>query len=68
MSNIAKFNIGGQQRYEVSRSLLEQYPNTLLTTIASDRWQKNEDTEIFIERNGLRFQFVLDYLRDRMLF
>ena len=63
MSNIAKFNIGGQ-RYEVSRSLLEEYPNTLLTTSASERWQKNEDAEIFIERNGLRFQYVLDYLRD----
>jgi len=62
MTDIAKFNIGGQ-RYEVSRSLLESH-DTMLAKSASDQWQKDPETEIFIERDGLRFRFVLDYLRD----
>ena len=71
-----KLNIGGT-KYEVSDSLLEQFPDSILRRITSDSWnEKNqddadtdnddssEDPEIFIERNGSRFQFVLDYMRD----
>ena len=63
MTGIAKFNIGGQ-RYEVSRSLLESNPDTMLAKSASDQWQEDPESEIFIERDGQRFRFVLDYLRD----
>ena len=63
MSEIAKFNIGGH-RYEVSRSLLQSHPDTMLAKSASDQWQKDPESEIFIERDGQRFRFVLDYLRD----
>ena len=31
---------------------------------ASDQWQKDPESEIFIERDGRRFRFVLDYLQD----
>lgn len=82
--------------YEVSRSLLKQYPDTMLARMASDTWMlvgnvndngskkrkknengnnghKNGDKDdddksnkkgLFIERNGDRFQFCLDYMRD----
>mmetsp|Transcript_9542 Transcript_9542/g.14382 ORF Transcript_9542/g.14382 Transcript_9542/m.14382 type:complete len:123 (+) Transcript_9542:79-447(+) len=63
MTDIAKFNIGGQ-RYEVSRSLLESHPDTMLAKSASDQWQKDPESEIFIERDGTIFRFVLNYLRD----
>ena len=63
MTDIAKFNIGGH-RYEVSRSLLESHPDTMLAKSASDQWQEDPESEIFIERDGQRFRFVLDYLRD----
>jgi len=63
MTDIAKFNIGGQ-RYEVSRSLLESHPDTMLAKSASDQWQKDPKSEIFIERDGQRFRYILDYLRD----
>ena len=59
------FNVGGT-RYEVSRSLLEEYPNSMLYSLASGKW--NEDpcsSEIFIERDGERFKYCLDFLRDR---
>ena len=63
MTDIAKFNIGGH-RYEVSRSLLLNHPDTMLAKSASDQWQEDPESEIFIERDGQRFRFVLDYLRD----
>jgi hypothetical protein len=60
---VARFNVGGH-KYEVSRSLLDAHPNTLLATSASERWQSDPEVEIFIDRNGGRFQYILDYLRD----
>ena len=65
-----KFNVGGT-RYEVSQSLLDRFPESMLARICSETWQEgvtSEDTdgkgEIFIDRNGERFQYVLDYMRD----
>lgn len=62
-TKIVKFNVGGTQ-YEVARSLVEMHPDTMLARIVSKEWQNNPSAEIFIERNGSRFEFVLDYLRD----
>mmetsp|Transcript_69422 Transcript_69422/g.77649 ORF Transcript_69422/g.77649 Transcript_69422/m.77649 type:complete len:272 (-) Transcript_69422:42-857(-) len=65
-----KLNIGGT-RYEVSNSLLDQFQNSMLRRITCDTWNnesKDPDLtkkeEIFIERDGGRFKFVLDYMRD----
>ena len=60
---IIKFNIGGI-RYEVSQSLLQSYPDSMLAKSAAEQWHTNPTAEIFIDRNGARFQYVLDYLRD----
>ena len=60
---IVRFNVGGI-RYEVARSLLELHPDTMLARMVSEQWQENPDAEIFIERDGCRFKYVLDYLRD----
>ena len=92
------FNVGGKI-YEVSRSLLEQYPDTMLARMASDTWlpagndsddngekrtkddnggnddedgdededdddDKSNKSALFIERDGDRFKFCLDYMRD----
>ncbi|GFH56358.1 K_tetra-domain-containing protein [Chaetoceros tenuissimus] len=61
MTQIVKFNVGGT-RYEVSRSLLEDFPQTLLERSASKVWNEGGD-EVFIEGNGHRFQYVLDFMR-----
>lgn len=47
------------------QSLLDQHPNTMLARLASETWngQGKEDEEIFIERDGERFRYVLDFLR-----
>ena len=51
MTQTIKFNVGGT-RYEVYRSLLEAFPQTLLERSASKVWNEGGD-EIFIEGNGI---------------
>ena len=63
-TEIVKFNVGGT-KYEVSRSLIEGHPHTMLARLVSDTWHENPGQEIFIERDGLRFRCILDYMRDR---
>lgn len=59
-STTAKFNVGGQI-YEVARSLLDQYPTSMLSCAAAKSLK--EKSTIFIEGNGERFQYCLDYMR-----
>ena len=62
-----QFNVGGIC-YEVSRYLLDQYSRSMLTRMVSGPWLKSDQKEsLFIDRNGLRFQYCLDYMRDRRL-
>jgi len=60
-----QFNVGGKV-YEVSRSLLSQYPDSVLKRMVSKPWLKisNRKEPLFIDRNGERFQYCLDYMRD----
>ena len=68
-----RFDVGGTI-YKVSRSLIGQYPDTMLSRMVSKTWldvdvsdnntdQQNEDP-LFIDRDGERFRYVLDYMRD----
>ena len=51
--------------YKVSRLTLRRYPDSLLAKLVSAPWTSEESSEaIFVDRDGPRFQFVLDYLRD----
>jgi hypothetical protein len=63
-SNVIRLNVGGT-RYEVSRLLMKMYPDTMLGRLVSDEWSSEDDQEVFIDRNGPRFQYVLDYMRDQ---
>jgi BTB/POZ domain len=76
-----RFNIGGT-KYEVSRSVINKFPDSMVSKICSDTWNNNEkedgddvdndndddddddEGELFIERDGERFRYVLDYMRD----
>ncbi len=58
-----KFNVGGQC-YEISRSLLDQHPHSMITKSASEKWLEDPETEIFLERDGTTFRYVLSYMRD----
>jgi BTB/POZ domain len=56
-------DVGGI-KYKVSRTLIEMYPNTMLGRLVSDTWLQDPTREIFIDRDGDRFRYVLDYMRD----
>jgi hypothetical protein len=60
---VVTFDVGGTI-YRVSRTLLDSHPDTMLARLASDTWNTGNGEAIFIERNGTRFECVLDYLRD----
>jgi hypothetical protein len=62
-SATVKFNVGGCL-YEVSRDLLQSFPLTMLARMASKTWQKGPAATLFVERDGERFRFCLDYMRD----
>ena len=55
------FNVGGQ-KFEIARSTLNLYPETMLARAASKEWGRNND---FIDRDSVRFRYVLDWMRDR---
>ena len=59
-----RFDVGGTI-YKVSRSLLKQHSNTMLTRMASETWLgEGKDEPLFIDRDGERFRYVLDFMRD----
>ena len=53
-----KLNVGGKL-YQVSTSLIESYPDSMLARLISDTWTKDTNTPIFIESDGVQFQYVL---------
>ncbi len=62
-NDIIHLNVGGT-RYAVSRSTLMRYEGSMLASLISGKWKEGEgDEEVFIDRNGRRFEWVLDYLR-----
>jgi len=60
------FNVGGTT-FEVATSLIEQHGTTMLARLVSDTWQGVKDSDkasnLFIDRDGNRFAYVLDFLR-----
>lgn len=64
-SKIVKLNVGGKH-YEVSRNLIVKDGNsttTMLSCLISETWHRDPEAEVFIDRDGERFSYVLDYLR-----
>ena len=62
-----KFNFSGEM-FEISRSLLDMYPNSVLSTSASERWLEDPESEIFMDRDPVLFRHVLAYLRDKKVY
>ena len=61
---IVQLNVGGT-RYDVSRDTLERCEGFMLASLISGHWKEgNSDEPIFIDRSGLLFQYILDYLRN----
>ena len=62
-NNIVHLNVGGT-KYQVSKGLMEQYPTTMLARMVSETWMTNPQQEIFIDRDGETFRYVLNYMRN----
>ena len=64
---VIDLNVGGTH-YSTSRSTLTKYPDSMLGVMFSGRHDletmKRIDGSFFIDRDGARFRYVLDYLRD----
>uniref|UniRef100_A0A7S1FYD7 Potassium channel tetramerisation-type BTB domain-containing protein n=1 Tax=Corethron hystrix TaxID=216773 RepID=A0A7S1FYD7_9STRA len=63
MTETVLFDVGGK-KYKTARSLLNDHPETMLARMASQEWNPDAGKKLFIERDGERFRYVLDYLRD----
>jgi hypothetical protein len=65
------FDVGGKI-YRVSRSMVEQHPDSVLARLISDTWttalsrddgENTNNRALFIDRDGDRFAHVLDFMR-----
>ena len=59
---IITFNIGGKI-YQVSKDLLNKYPDTMLYMVTSEIETNNHNEPIFIDGNSERFPYIIDYMR-----
>lgn len=63
-TEIVNFNVGGVQ-YHVARNTLLNAEDTMLSKLVSDKWTAGQNQEsIFIDRDGERFKYILDWCRD----
>jgi len=56
-----KLNVGGK-RYETSWAVISSVEK--LSALAYERWVEDPEDEIFVDRDGIRFRYCLDYFRD----
>lgn len=57
-----KFNVGGKM-FEVNRSLLLKFDDNMMLRAAAEI-SDNPSEPVFIDRDGERFAYILDYMRD----
>jgi hypothetical protein len=63
-NEIIHFNVGGTL-YDVAKGTLLKFENTMLATLVLDKWRTGCKEEIiFIDRDGERFKYILDWYRD----
>jgi hypothetical protein len=63
-TKIVQFDVGGVH-YNVAEDTLMKYEGTMLAKMVAEKWKKGGDEEpLFIDRNGERFQYILDWYRD----
>jgi BTB/POZ domain len=60
---IVSFDVSGKI-HRVRKSLLRRYPSTMLCTVADDINTRNTEIPIFVDSNGDRFQYVIEYMRN----
>jgi hypothetical protein len=64
MTTFFSFNVGGTL-YDVAKDTILKFEDTMLAKLVSDRWNKDGDKcQIFIDRDGERFKYILDWYRN----
>lgn len=64
MTKIIQFNVGGT-RYDIAEETLLNHADTMLAKLVSSKWKKGGNQEpLFIDRDGERFRYILDWYRD----
>jgi hypothetical protein len=64
MTKIIQFNVGGM-RYDIAEETLLNHADTMLAKLVSSKWKKGGNQEpLFIDRDGERFRYILDWYRD----
>jgi hypothetical protein len=68
MSDIVNLDVGGVH-YSVARSTIMKYEDTMLAKLVSEKWSpKSSEAPIFVDRDGERFKYILDFFRDGEIF
>jgi BTB/POZ domain len=62
IEDVIIFDVGGI-KYKISRSTLEMHPNCILSKMVSRTWDQTKKV-YFVDRDGQRFRYVLDFMRD----
>lgn len=62
ISTTVTFDVGGQI-FKISRTTLDKYPASVLTTLSHQNQGDEPHESIFIDANGERFRYCLDYMR-----
>lgn len=67
-NDIIKLDVGGSY-YTTARATLLSEPDTMLSAMFSGNFALKKDSKgrIFIDRDGDAFQYILNYLRDKVL-
>jgi hypothetical protein len=63
MSEIVNLNVGGIQ-YSAARNTIMKHEETMLAKLVSEKWNPNSEVPIFVDRDGERFKYILDFFRD----
>ena len=60
---IITLNVGGR-KFTTTRHTLTKYKGSMLYAMVNGNFKENEDNEIFIDRDGELFAYILTYLRN----
>lgn len=55
-------------QYRVAKDTIMKFEDTMLARLVSEKWNpKKSEAAIFIDRDGERFKYILDFYRDEQI-
>lgn len=62
-TDIIKLNVRGVH-YSIARSTIIKFRNSMLGRMVAGNWQESIEQPIYIDRDGERFQYILEGYRE----